>query len=107
LLRDRAASAEMAVATMTCYSNYVRRSASPRDFAHFAAIGSAEAETEEQRFIHAARTPPGERLLTGLRLGAELPITPVLLAEIDARADGQMELARRRIALGLARKRRP
>jgi hypothetical protein len=80
-----------------------RRSASRGDFAHFAAIAAAEAETEEQRFAAAARTPPGERMLAGLRLGAQLPMTPALLAEIDARADGQMELARRRIALGLAR----
>jgi hypothetical protein len=35
-----------------------------------------------------------------------LPLTPPLLAEIDARADGQMELARRRIALGLRGKAR-
>ncbi len=40
----------------------------------------------------------------GLQMGAELPFTPALLAEIDARADGQMELARRRIALGLGTK---
>ena len=92
---------------MTCYSNCMRRSASRRDFAHFSAIAAAEAETEEQRFAHAARTPPGEGILTGLRLGAALPMTPALLAEIDARADGQMEIARRRIALGLVRSRRP
>lgn len=84
----------------------MRRHASRRDFAHFATIAAAEAETEEQRFARAARTPPGERILTGLRLGAELPMTAAMLAEIDARADGQMELARRRLALGLVRSRR-
>jgi len=83
----------------------MKSSASARDFAHFAAIALAEEESEEQRFLHAARTPPGERVLTGLRLGAALPMTPPLLAEIDARADGQMELARRRIALALTNKR--
>jgi hypothetical protein len=45
-------------------------------------------------------------MLAGIRLGAMLPMTPVLLAEIDARADGQMELARRRIALGIGSKAR-
>ena len=99
--------AALAAAAIGCYSNSMRRSACRRDFAHFAAIATTEAETEEQRFAHAARTPPGERILTGLRLGAALPLTPALLAEIDARADGQMELARRRMALGLARSRRP
>jgi hypothetical protein len=85
----------------------MRRSDSQRDLAHFAAVAAAEAESEEERFARAARTPPGERILTGLRLGAELPMTPPLVAEIDARADGQMELARRRIALGLAGQRCP
>lgn len=83
------------------------RSASRRDFAHFAAIASAEAESEEQAFTRAASRPPGEGILIGFRLGAELPMTPALLAEIDARADGQMELARRRIALGLTRPGKP
>jgi len=78
--------------------------ATPRDHAHFAAIGAAEAAEEQERFVRAAETPPGERVLVGTRLGAALPFTPVLLAELDARADGQMELARRRIALGLGTK---
>ncbi len=80
----------------------MQTSAGPRDFAHFTAIAAAEAAEEEQRFARAARTPPGERILIGLRLGTALPMTPALLAEIDARADGQMELARRRLALALA-----
>jgi hypothetical protein len=46
-------------------------------------------------------TPPGERILEGFRLAAEAPWTPAHLAELDARTDGEMELARRRIALGL------
>jgi hypothetical protein len=33
-------------------------------------------------------------------------MTPALLAEVDANADGQMELARRRIALALGHTRR-
>lgn len=99
--------AELAAAAIPCYSRDMRRSASRRDVAHFAAIAAVEAETEEQRFAHAARTPPGERILTGLRLGAQLPLTPALLAEIDACTDGQMELARRRVALALVRLRRP
>jgi hypothetical protein len=78
-------------------------SAGPRDFAHFAAIATVEAIAEEERFARAAGTAPGERILVGLRLGAALPMTPALLAEIDARADGQMELARRRLALAAAR----
>jgi hypothetical protein len=80
--------------------------ATPKDRAHFAAIAAAEAAEEDERFERAAATPPGERVVAGMRLGAQLPITPALLAEIDARADGQMELARRRIALGLGTKAR-
>ena len=81
-------------------------SAGRADFAHFAAIGAAEREAEEERYERAARTPSGERMLEGMKLSAALPLTPALLAEIDANADGQMELARRRIALGLSTKRR-
>jgi hypothetical protein len=84
----------------------VTKAATPRDRAHFAAIAAAEAAEEDERFTRAARTPPGERMQEGIRLGAMLPLTPPLLAEIDARADGQMELARRRIALGLRGKAR-
>lgn len=80
------------------------RNAEPKDSAHFAAIKAAEEAEEEERFRRAAETPPGDRMLRGSRLGAELPWTPLLLAEVDARADEQMELARRRIALGLGRK---
>jgi hypothetical protein len=93
----------MAAVARPCYLDAMQRPASPRDFAHFAAIAAAEAESEEQRFARAARLPPGERMLVGLRLGAELPMTPAVLAEIDARADGQMELARRRLALARPR----
>lgn len=81
--------------------------ASSRDRAHFAAIAAAEAAAEEERFARAAETPPGERMILGIRLGTMLPLTPAALAEIDARADGQMELARRRIALGVGTKARP
>lgn len=75
--------------------------ASDRDRAHFAAIARGEAENEDERYERAARTPPGERILEGYRLGLEVPWTPAHLAEVDARADGQMEIARRRIAMGL------
>ncbi len=78
--------------------------ASERDLAHFAAIAAAEAAEEEERFARAARTPPGDRMLAGIRMDAQLPMTPAILAEIDARADGQMELARRRVALGIRAK---
>jgi hypothetical protein len=83
-----------------------RRTATPRDHEHFAAIAAVEGEAEEDRFARAAERPPAEGMLAGIRLGAMLPMTPVLLAEIDARADGQMELARRRIALGIGSKAR-
>lgn len=76
-------------------------SATPQDLAHFAAIRDAEEAGEEARFERAVKTPAGERMERGISLGAALTWTPAILAEIDARADGQMELARRRIALGL------
>jgi len=75
--------------------------ATPEDHRHFAAVAAAEAAEEEERYARAARTAPGERMQEGIRLGMILPLTPPLLAEIDARADGQMELARRRVALGI------
>ena len=77
------------------------REASARDRRHFEAIAAGEARAEEDRIEQALRTPAGERMLTGFRLGAEAPWTAAHLAELDARSDGQMELARRRIALGL------
>jgi hypothetical protein len=73
----------------------------PEDIAHFAAIAAAEEAAENERIARALETPPGERMRRGLELGAEIPWTPAVLAEIDARTDGQMELARRRVALGL------
>jgi hypothetical protein len=60
----------------------------------------------ESSFDRAAATSPGERILAGARLSAVFPLTPAVLAELDARADGQMEIARRRIALGLGTKAR-
>jgi hypothetical protein len=78
--------------------------ATPRDHAHFAAIAAAETAEEEARFARAATTPPGERMLAGARLSAVFPLTPAVLAELDARVDGEMEIARRRIALGLGKK---
>ncbi|MGH7819555.1 MAG: hypothetical protein ACREQ9_07275 [Candidatus Binatia bacterium] len=78
--------------------------ATARHLAHFEAIRAAEKAEEEARLGRALETPPGERMLRGSKLGAALPWTPALLAEVDASVDGQMELARRRIALGLGRK---
>jgi hypothetical protein len=78
--------------------------ASAQDVAHFEAIASAAEADDEERFRRAAAEPPGERMLVGARLGLVLRRTPEMLAEDDARADGQMEIARRRIALGLTQK---
>ncbi len=76
-------------------------SASPKDHAHFRAIAAGERESEDERIERALETPPGERMIAGSDLGAEIAWTGATLAELDARTDGQMELARRRIALGL------
>lgn len=78
--------------------------ATPKDRAHFAAIAAAESDAEEDSFRRAAVTPPGERMLQGFKLGAVMRWNAAFLAEVDARADGQMELARRRIALSLGRR---
>ena len=85
---------------------YVESVATERDRAHFEAIATAEAQSDEERIDRAAKTPPGERMLLGIDLGLQFAWTPAHLAEADAEADGQMELARRRIALGLSRDRR-
>jgi hypothetical protein len=79
--------------------------ATQADWAHFAAIAAAEAESEREAFGEAARTPPGTRILAGAALGGLVSWTPAHLAEVDARADGQMELARRRFARSLTRRR--
>jgi hypothetical protein len=81
--------------------------ATPRDRAHFAAIAASEARSEDERIADAIATPPGERMVRGIELGLALPWTPAVLAEIDARADGQSELARRRVALGVGVRARP
>jgi hypothetical protein len=75
--------------------------ATGRHRAHFAAIARGEAAAEEERFERAARVSPGERILEGARLARDAVWTPAHLAQVDADADGQMELARRRIAMGL------
>lgn len=75
---------------------------SERERRHFAAIAAAERQSEKARIDEALRTPAGERILDGLRLGRAAVLTSAHLAEIDAQADGQMELARRRMALGLS-----
>lgn len=77
------------------------------DIAHFEAIAAGEAAAEEERTERALGLPPGERILIGFELGLEAPWTGAHLADADARADGQMELARRRIALGLGREQIP
>jgi hypothetical protein len=76
------------------------REATARDRAHLAAIAAGERLSETERIERALATTPGERILEGFRLGAEAPWTAAHLAELDARTDGEMELARRRIALG-------
>ncbi|MBI5481167.1 MAG: hypothetical protein HY906_20080 [Deltaproteobacteria bacterium] len=77
--------------------------ATSKDRAHFAAIGAAEAESEEGRIARAAAATPAERLRRGAELSAEAAFSPAHLAAADADADSQMELARRRLALGLGR----
>jgi len=74
---------------------------SRKDLDHFATIAAAEAASEDERIARALALSPGERILLGWRLAELIRLTPAHLAELDARADGQMELARRRIALGL------
>jgi hypothetical protein len=81
----------------------VAMAAGQRDRPHFAAIAAASAASDDEAIDRAVATPPGERMLAGEALGAAMPVTPALLAELDAQADGQMELARRRVALGLRR----
>lgn len=66
-----------------------------------AAVARGLAEDENERIDQALRLSPGERMLLGLKLGGEAPWSAAHLAEVDARADGQMEIARRRIAMGL------
>ena len=75
-----------------------------RDRAHFAAIAEGERASEDERIARALLQTPSERILEGFALGLELPWTPAILAEMDAVADGQMELARRRVALNLGTK---
>jgi hypothetical protein len=75
--------------------------ATPLDWAHFQTVAAAERESEEERIEAALTTTPGERVLAGFRLARGAPWTSAHLAEADAQADGQMELARRRLALGL------
>jgi hypothetical protein len=78
-----------------------------RDRRHFEAIAAGERLSEQERIARAATTPPGERILLGAELSAGIAWTPAHLAELDAQTDGQMELARRRVALGLGDGRRP
>lgn len=80
--------------------------AGERDRRHFEAIAAGERESERERIARAAATPPGERILVGAELSAGIAWTTAHLAELDAQTDGQMELARRRVALGLGRGRR-
>lgn len=80
---------------------YAARAATARDRAHFDAIAQAEAQSERDRIEEALRTSPLDRMRAAVELEVAAMWTPAHLAEVDARADGQMELARRRIALGL------
>lgn len=81
--------------------------ATPKEMAHFRAIAAGESANEQERIDRALKQTPGERIIIGFELGAEAPWTPAHLAELDARTDGQMELARRRIALRLERETGP
>ncbi len=74
---------------------------SDKDRAHFALIAAVAAEEEDERITRALSVPPGVRMMIGWELGRQCTLTPAHLAEIDAQADGQMELARRRIAMNL------
>lgn len=65
---------------------------------HFEAIARGQ---DDEAASQPLPTNPVERILIGARLGGVLPLTRAILAEMDANADGQMELARRRIAMGL------
>jgi hypothetical protein len=84
----------------------MRPAASSRDIGHFSAIAAAEAASEDERISRAVATAPGDRMALGIELGAALPWTSEIMAEIDARTDGQAELTRRRIALGLSHRAR-
>lgn len=103
---SRVRSCELVPGGAICYEVAMGSAASPRDLAHFAAIAAAEAVSEEERIARAVSTPPGERMVLGIELGTAFPWTPAVFAEIDARTDGQAELARRRIALGLSHRAR-
>ena len=76
-------------------------SASHRD--HFRVIAAAEELSTSERIEDALRRAPGERILAGLEMGALVPWSAELLAQIDADSDGQMGIARRWIALGRPR----
>jgi hypothetical protein len=78
-----------------------RTAVTDADRRHFEAIAEAERLSELERIDEALRKSPGERVLEGLRLGMRAPWTPAHQAEMDARADGQMELARRALAMGM------
>ena len=85
----------------------MRSAATPEDLAHFAAIRAAEETAEEERFQRAAETPPGNGCSPACASERGHGAHATGSAEIDARTDGQMELARRRIALGLTSKSPP
>lgn len=77
--------------------------ATDEDRAHFAAIARAMREDEDERIARALDMTPGQRILLGFELAAEAPWTPARLAELDAETDGEIELARLRVARGLGR----
>ncbi len=80
--------------------------ATQKDRAHIAAIAEATRAEEEQAIAAAAAMTPSERLAAGFALMDDAPWTPAQLAQIDADADSQMELARRRVAMGLTLRKR-
>ncbi len=68
---------------------------------HFAAIAATERDSERQRIQQATQMTPEERILAGLELARSVHWTKAHWAELDRQTDGQLELARRRIALNL------
>ncbi len=66
-----------------------------RALGHFRAIAEAMAAKSREDCLEAVASSPAERVRTGFLLG-DVPRTPAIEAELDARARGQIGLALRR-----------
>ncbi|MEO8604178.1 MAG: hypothetical protein ABI629_16500 [bacterium] len=66
-----------------------------RDRRHFALVGEAKAIERAEQRLAALRTTPAERIAAGFLLGA-VPRDAAIEASLDARAEAQIGLARRR-----------